>query len=90
MKEKEIYHRFVRDCRILLTLPLLIGLMTVSSRLTFAQSVENSSKADAAAAVQTRIERARALAAAHQLAAAASELESIRATVNDSRYYDSA
>lgn len=83
MKDKVIYPRRARDPRILLTLPLLVGLMTVFSGLTFAQSVEDSSKADAAAAVQTRIERARALAAAHQLAAAASELESIRATVND-------
>lgn len=48
-----------------------------------AQSVDEPTKTDAATAVQARIERARALAAAHQLAAAASELESVRATATD-------
>ncbi|MGH9957609.1 MAG: TonB family protein, partial [Pyrinomonadaceae bacterium] len=48
-----------------------------------AQSADDSARADAAAAVQARIERARALAAAHQLAAAANELESVRITATD-------
>ena len=37
-------------------------------------------------AVQRRIQRARALAAAHQLEAAASELESLRASVGDASF----
>jgi TonB family protein len=67
-------------------LPLLIFLVVVvflAAAPAPAQSADDTAKVEAAAAVQTRIERARALAAAHQLAAAASELESLRATAAD-------
>lgn len=48
-----------------------------------AQVPSGSVEPDSAATVETRIERARALAAAHHLSAAASELESVRATTRD-------
>ena len=51
---------------------------------TFALGQSTGSGPDASASpVLTRIERARALAAVHQLQAAATELENIRATAND-------
>ena len=48
-----------------------------------AQTSGDSAATDAAATIQARIERARALAASHQLSAAAMELESLRSTVKD-------
>ena len=70
---------------------LLAVLLTVSTPI-FGQSSETKpetpapaaeGQSDAAESLQTRIERARALAAAHQLGTAARELESIRATTTD-------
>ena len=63
---------------ILPTVLLLIA--TVSA---VGQSTGSSDGASAVNPVFTRIERARALAAVHQLQAAATELENIRASVND-------
>jgi len=48
-----------------------------------AQESSDAAKAQAAAAVQVRIERARALAAAHRLEDAIKELESLRSTAAD-------
>ena len=63
---------------ILPTVLLLIA--TVSA---VGQSTGTSEEASTVNPVFTRIERARALAAVHQLQAAATELENIRASVND-------
>jgi len=61
-------------------LPTVLILITA----TFALGQSTGSSEDASAnPVLTRIERARALAAVHQLQAAATELENVRATVND-------
>jgi TonB family protein len=61
-------------------LPLVLILITA----TFAPGQSTSSSEDTSAnPVLTRIERARALAAVHQLQAAATELENIRASSND-------
>jgi hypothetical protein len=61
-------------------LPTVLILITA----TFALGQSTGSSEDASAnPVMTRIERARALAAVHQLQAAATELENVRATVND-------
>ena len=61
-------------------LPTVLILITA----VFALGQSSGSGADASAnPVLTRIERARALAAVHQLQAAATELENVRATAND-------
>ena len=61
-------------------LPIVLILITA----TFALGQSTGSSEDASAnPVLTRIERARALAAVHQLQAAATELENIRASTND-------
>lgn len=64
---------------------LPIFLIILASVGVCAQSSDSTTAANPSnpAAVQSRIERARALAAAHQLNAAASELEAIRKTVSD-------
>lgn len=86
MKEKRV--RNSPNYGILPITTLLTVLLTISVPV-FGQSSEtspegqNPPQTDAATSVQTRIERARALAAAHQLATATSELESIRATATD-------
>lgn len=67
----------------ILPLTILLVVVLVASIPASGQSTDGASPAEAAPTVQTRIERARALAAAHQLAPAASELESIRATTTD-------
>lgn len=64
--------------RILLTPILLVSLTIFSS--VFAQETTEVATRPAASAVQVRIERARALAAAHHLGDAARELESLRST----------
>ncbi len=69
-------------CRNLLALVFILAFISIVPGSVVGQSVD-SDKTAAAAAVQARIERARALAAVHQLAAAASELESLRATAAD-------
>ena len=50
---------------------------------TTAQSSVVTTNTTDADAIQRRIERARALAAAHQLEAASSELEALRASISD-------
>src|SRR6185436_7350643 len=64
------------------TFPTILLLITISA-LAMAQSAAPQTDTVAADPVMTRIERARALAAAHQLRSAASELEAVRASVND-------
>jgi TonB family protein len=69
--------------KIVLTSILLLFLMFSASSI-FAQTISaDAASPEAAAALQLRIQRARALAAAHQLNAAASELESLRTTAPD-------
>jgi len=67
--------------------PYTHGLLPIALILTtaaFAVGQSTGSAEDASAnSVSTRIERARTLAAVHQLQAAATELENIRATAND-------
>jgi TonB family protein len=60
----------------------ILALLLAFPSALAAQSPEQS--AATAEAIQTRIERARALVAAHQLETAASELESVRASNDDS------
>ena len=63
---------------------ILVVLATFGSFPVFAQSdVADASNPEASASIQARIERARALVAAHQLNAAAAELDSLRTTVHD-------
>ncbi|HEX5875395.1 MAG TPA: TonB family protein [Pyrinomonadaceae bacterium] len=62
-------------------LPTVLILLTAV--LAVGQSTGSSEEAASPNPVLRRIERARALAAVHQLQAAATELENIRATVND-------
>jgi TonB family protein len=62
-------------------LPTLLVLITTVSAV--GQSTGNGEDASTVNPVLRRIERARALAAVHQLQAAATELENIRASVND-------
>lgn len=59
---------------------LLVLIATVSA---VGQSTGASEEASTVSPIFRRVERARALAAAHQLQAAATELENIRASVND-------
>lgn len=61
---------------------LPIFLLLISAVLAAGQSTGSSEEAAVNPAVR-RIERARALAAVHQLQAAATELENVRASVND-------
>lgn len=68
--------------RIFLPLVLLASLAIVPNPVS-AQESSDVAKAEVAAAVQVRIERARALAAAHKLEAAVRELESLRSTAAD-------
>lgn len=63
---------------------ILVVLATVGVAPVFAQSsAADASNPEANAAIQARIERARALVAAHQLTAATAELDSLRTTVQD-------
>ncbi len=69
--------------KIVLTSILLL-FVTINAPSIFAQTISaDAASPEAAAALQSRIQRARALAAAHQLNAAASELESLRTTAPD-------
>jgi TonB family protein len=63
--------------------PSILILFAALASPAFAQGSSDSATTDAARSVQTRIERARALAAAHQLGAAAMELESLRNSTED-------
>jgi TonB family protein len=58
-------------------------LILITTVLAVGQSTGSSEDASAANPIMRRIQRARALAAVHQLQAAATELENIRASVND-------
>jgi TonB family protein len=76
--------------RILLPLVLLAFLAIIPNSVSAqesspvaAQESSDTAKTEAAAAVHIRIERARALAAAHRLEDAARELESLRSTAAD-------
>ncbi len=63
---------------------ILVVLATFGVLPAYAQSTADASNPEVAAtAIQARIERARALVAAHQLDAAAAELESLRVTAQD-------
>ena len=68
----------------ILPLTILLAIVLAAFIPASAQSNDAPSSGEAQpSTIQARIERARALAAAHQLAPAASELESIRATTTD-------
>ena len=66
----------------LIQLLLALALFLISSTSIIAQATGDS--AATPEGIEARIQRARALIAAHQLQVAASELESVRATVQDS------
>jgi TonB family protein len=82
VKEKSVLLKRLPNYGIL-PLTILLAVLLATSIPAFGQSTDAPSSAGATPTVQTRIERARALAAAHQLATAAGELESIRATTTD-------
>jgi TonB family protein len=67
---------------LLFSILILSAVFSASSALAQSVATETSSS-EAGAALQARIERARALAASHQLSAASAELESLRATSQD-------
>lgn len=69
--------------RMLLPLVLIFAFISITHDSVCAQSPTESAGPDQSVSVEARIERARALAAAHHLSAAASELESVRATTRD-------
>ena len=93
MKEREAIKAIPHLIRLVLSLILLAPAAVVvcaqsapTQPLPGGESAVNASPSGSstdADAVQKRIERARALAAAHQLTAAASELETIRASAKD-------
>ena len=64
-------------------LPSILILFGSLASPAFAQGSPDSATTDAGRSVQLRIERARALAASHQLGAAAMELESLRSSTQD-------
>jgi TonB family protein len=68
--------------RIFLPLVIFASLAIVPNPVSAQESLDTT-KAQASAAVQVRIERARALAAAHKLEAAVRELEFLRSTAAD-------
>ena len=75
--------------RVLLTLAFVLLSSVALQAQSSLDPVQNApapadSTASAEAATQTRIQRARALIAAHHLETAASELESVRAATQDS------
>jgi TonB family protein len=89
VNRSEITGRALTSSRVLLPLAFVlfssVGLQAQSSLdpVQNAPASSESTTAAAEAATQTRIQRARALIAAHHLETAASELESVRATTQD-------
>lgn len=90
MKVKSKFAGNPLGIRIFLPLVVLAFLAIVPNPVAAQESSEaakaeaaDTAKAQAAAAVRVRIERARALAAAHRLQHAAGELESLRSTATD-------
>ncbi|MGH9967189.1 MAG: TonB family protein [Pyrinomonadaceae bacterium] len=84
MKGKSFSSHHQLSYRNLLRLILVLVFVPLAPAWAYGQSAEEPAKADAAAAtVQARIERARALAAAHQLEAAVRELESVRSAAKE-------
>lgn len=83
MKGKSFSTPDPRFRRSLLRLILVLVVIPLAPAAGYGQSAEELVKSDASAAMQVRIERARALAAAHQLEAAVRELESIRSTAKE-------
>jgi TonB family protein len=67
----------------LLPLLFICAFSSIPHDSVCAQSPTESARPDQVVSVEARIERARALGAAHHLSAAASELESVRATTRD-------
>lgn len=83
MKSAIDFLRYLHFSRVLFP-TILAVFATFGPPPVFAQSsVADTSNSEASAAIQARIERARALAAAHQLNAAAAELDSLRITAQD-------
>lgn len=80
MKKVVVLFRHPLSIRIILPSILILTCAPLASP-AFAQA--DSANTGSATTVQARIERARALAAAHQLSAAATELESLRNAVQD-------
>ena len=89
MNRIEISRRALTSVRALLPLALVISFCVGLQAQTSPNPVHEAPgpadlSASVEAAIQTRIQRARALTAAHQLETAASELESVRAKTQDS------
>ena len=82
MKVSTNFFKNPQPIKILFWTLILISAVGVSTVHAQNGSAESAS-ADTNATTQARIERARALAAAHQLSAAAAELESLRITAQD-------
>ena len=83
MKANRILVRNPLGRRIFLPLVLLAFLAIVIPSVSAQESTEVAKTAAGVASVQVRIERARALAAAHRLDDAVRELESLRSTAGD-------
>ncbi len=82
MKQKRIFSSNHKFSRIFLPV-FLLGFGAIFSSAVCAQTPAEEPRPDPNVAVEAKIERARALAAAHHLRAAADELESVRATAKD-------
>lgn len=88
MNRTEILGRALTSSRVLLPLAFVLFFLRWAASTIVPDPVQNApvpadSTASAEAATQTRIQRARALIAAHHLETAASELESVRAATQD-------
>lgn len=83
MKLAKEFLRYPLLRTVIFTSILVLATTFVAAPASAQGSGADSSTSDAGAALQARIERARALAAAHQLSAAAAELDSLRTTAPD-------
>lgn len=84
MERIRLSRRFRPFTEVLLTLALLLSLsVALNAQTPTTPANPPADPAKSADALQTRIERARALIAAHRLDTAASELESVRAATRD-------